>query len=230
MLVAIEGIDGAGKHTQTELLKQKAEAAGLRVGVLSFPRYGETVMARSVADYLNGKFGAIDALPPHFPALLYAGDRFESRDVIRRLLATSDVLLIDRYVASNLAHQAAKVPAEERDAFIAWLTQVEHGVYGLPHPDVTVYLDVPVAVAASLIAKKKPRTYTDAAADLHERDLDYLAACRDAYRLLARRDHGNPWITVDCVDAQEALRDPQAIHADVWDALHGLLRPQAASR
>jgi dTMP kinase len=230
MLVAIEGIDGAGKHTQTELLKHKAEAEGLHVGLLSFPRYGETVMARSVADYLNGKFGAMGALPPHFPALLYAGDRFESRDVIHRLLATSDVLLIDRYVASNLAHQVAKVRAEEQDAFIAWLTQIEHEVYGLPQPDVTVYLDVPVAVAAALIAKKKPRTYTDAAADLHERDLDYLATCRDVYQVLAHRNHGSPWITVACTDGEEVLRDPQAIHAEVWDALQGLLQPRAASR
>ena len=187
MLVAIEGIDGAGKHTQTQLLQQKAEAAGLSTGLLSFPRYGQTLMAHSVADYLNGKFGEIDAMPAHFPALLYAGDRFESRALVRQLLDEKEVLLIDRYVASNLAHQAAKLPLEARDAFIDWLTQVEHEVYGLPPADVTVYLDVPVAVASALIAKKKPRSYTDAAADLHEKNVTYLAACLDVYTTLAHR-------------------------------------------
>ena len=223
MLVAIEGIDGAGKHTQTQLLKQKAEAAGLSTGVLSFPRYGQTLMARSVADYLNGQFGEIDAMPPHFPALLYAGDRFESRTLVRQLLDEKDVLFIDRYVASNLAHQAAKVPPAERDAFIDWLTQVEHEVYGLPQADVTVYLDIPVAVASDLIARKKPRSYTDAAADLHEKNVAYLAACREVYTTLARRQHGSRWIAVACVDAGGGLRDPEAIHTAVWEALRTIV-------
>ena len=223
MLVAIEGIDGAGKHTQTQLLRQKAEAAGLSTGLLSFPRYGRTIMARSVADYLNGKFGEIDAMPAHFPALLYAGDRFESRDLVRELLAEKDVLFIDRYVASNLAHQAAKLPPDARDDFIGWLTQVEHEVYDLPHADITVYLDVPVAVASALIAKKKPRSYTDAAADLHEKNLGYLAACREVYTMLAARHHGGRWAAIACTDAAGTLRDPQTIHADVWEVLRALL-------
>lgn len=223
MLVAIEGIDGAGKHTQTELLKKKVEAAGFQVGVLSFPRYGKTLMARSVADYLNGKFGDLDAVPPQFPALLYAGDRFESRDVLLHLLEQKDVVFIDRYVASNLAHQAAKVPATGRDAFIDWLTEVEHGVYTLPYPDLTVYLDVPVAVASDLIARKKPRTYTDAAADLHEKNLGYLAACRDVYTTLAERAHGSPWTAISCVTADGRLRDPMDIHAEIWEAVRAVL-------
>ena len=223
MLVAIEGIDGAGKHTQTQLLNQRAEAAGLSTGVLSFPRYGQTLMARSVADYLNGRFGEIDAMPAHFPALLYAGDRFESKALLRQLLDEKEVVLIDRYVASNLAHQAAKVPPAERDAFIDWLTQVEHDVYGLPHADVTVYLDVPVAVASDLIARKKPRSYTAAAADLHEENVAYLAACREVYTTLARRQHGSRWVAVECVDAGGVLRAPEAIHAAVWEALRAAL-------
>ena len=223
MLVAIEGIDGAGKHTQTQLLKDKAEAVGLSVGLLSFPRYGQTLMAHSVADYLNGEFGEMDAMPAHFPALLYAGDRFESRAVLRQLRNEKDVLLIDRYVASNLAHQAAKLPPDVRDGFIDWLTQVEHDVYGLPRADVTVYLNVPVAVASALIAKKKPRSYTAAAADLHEKNVAYLAACRDVYTTLATRQHGSRWITIDCTDDAGAVRPPEAIHADVWEALRALL-------
>lgn len=227
MLVAIEGIDGAGKHTQTELLRKRAEAAGLRVAMLSFPRYGETFMARSVADYLNGKFGEMDAMPAQFPALLFAGDRFESRDVIRQMLEENDLLLVDRYTASNLAHQAAKLPPEARDDFIDWLTHVEHGLYALPRADASVYLDVPVDVAAALIARKKPRDYTDAAADLHEENLDYLAACRDVYAMLAERRHGGPWVAIRCIDEAGAVRAPRAIHADVWAGLQDRLPASA---
>ncbi len=223
MLVAIEGIDGAGKNTQTQLLRQKVEAAGLSAGMMSFPRYGKTLMARSVADYLNGQFGDIDAVPAQFPALLYAGDRFESRDLIAQMLVDNDLLLIDRYVASNLAHQAAKLPASERDAFIEWLTQVEHGVYALPRADITIYLDVPVAVASALIARKKPRSYTDAAADLHEANVAYLAACRDVYTVLADRQHGSRWVAIDCVNEKGDVRTPEAIHGDVWDVVRAAL-------
>jgi dTMP kinase len=219
MFLIIEGIDGAGKHTQTQLLQERLESTGRRVGVLSFPRYGETFMARAVADYLNGRFGDIQASPPHFPALLFAGDRFQSRDLILHHLDQDDVLLVDRYVPSNMAHQAAKVPPHERDDLIAWIADVEYEMYALPRPTATFYLDVPVATAAALIARKKPRSYTDAAADLHERDHAYLAACRDTYERVGRTPYGGEWIPITCADAAGRIRPPANIAADIWDAL-----------
>lgn len=219
MLIAIEGIDGAGKGTLTAGLMRLAAEAGVDATSLSFPRYDDTRFARLIGQYLNGAFGALDEVPPRFAALLYAGDRFESRGVIQHLLDDNDLLLIDRYVASNLAHQAAKLPADARDAFIDWLTQVEHEVYGLPRADLTLYLDVPVTVASALIARKKPRSYTDAAADLHEKNVAYLAACREVYTTLARRQHGGRWVAIDCLDAAGVLRDPQEIHAAAWEAV-----------
>src|SRR5438477_4414931 len=118
MLIAIEGIDGAGKGTQSHLLRARLAQAGLHVELLSFPRYGETFFARSIADYLNGRFGPLKAIDPHLPAMLYAGDRFESRALIQQLGGAADVVLFDRYVASNLAHQAARVALDARPAFI----------------------------------------------------------------------------------------------------------------
>src|SRR5262249_41050956 len=109
MLVAIEGIDAAGKHTQASLLRKRAEGGGYSTGVLSFPRYTETRYGRFVADYLNGRYGDLSSVMPHFAALLYAGDRLESRDTIRELAETHDLLIFDRYIASNLAYQAAKL-------------------------------------------------------------------------------------------------------------------------
>src|SRR5688500_14078278 len=105
MILAIEGLDAAGKNTQTQLLVRRARAAGLRVATLAFPRYGQTFFAASVADYLNGRFGDLSAVDPRFAAMLDAGDRFESRGLIERLTTEHDLLVIDRYTASNLAHQ-----------------------------------------------------------------------------------------------------------------------------
>src|SRR5712691_10595259 len=102
MLIAIEGIDGAGKRTQADLLKTQAEKVGFSVAILSFPRYGETLFAKSIADYLNGTFGNLAEVLPQFAALLYAGDRFESRSIITQGSRSHNILILDRYVASNL--------------------------------------------------------------------------------------------------------------------------------
>ena len=225
MLIAIEGIDGAGKRTQTDLLKTKAETLGYSVGMLSFPRYGLTLMARAIADYLNGLYGKLNDIPAQFPALLYAGDRFESRDLLRTLLREKDVVIVDRYVGSNLAYQAAKMPREERRAFIGWLTQVEYDMYGLPPADITVYLDVPVRVSSALVARKAPRNYTKVAADLHERDTSYLAACRDVYASLHADQHMSRWIAVNCVDDAGSLHSIAAIHGAVWEGLEAFVAP-----
>ncbi len=228
MLITIEGIDGAGKNTQTQQLKSRLEAEGRNVATLAFPRYGETFMARAVADYLNGRFGDMDASPPHFPALLFAGDRLESRGLLLDLLARHDVLLVDRYVASNMAHQAAKAPEAERAALIDWIAHLEYELYALPRPAATLYLDVTAEVSARLVARKKPRSYTDDVADLHERDLGYLAACRAVYHRLAEAQEGGPWLLVDCV-AEGAIRPPEDIHEEIWKKLLPLLKARGAS-
>ncbi len=223
MLIIIEGIDGAGKHTQTQLLKARLEADGRSVGTLAFPRYGKTRMALAAADYLNGKFGDISASPPQFPALLFAGDRLESKGLMDELLAANDVLLIDRYVPSNMAHQAAKAPAEERAALIEWIAGIEYDVYGLPLPDLTFYLDVPTKTSADLIARKAPRSYTDAKADLHEKDTDYLTTTRAAYDLVGATNYGGEWVRITCVDEHQHILPPQHIHDAMWQALQGRL-------
>src|SRR5436305_4094553 len=171
MLIAIEGIDAAGKNTQAGLLRTRAEACGLSAAVLSFPRYGETRYAQFVADYLNGAYGDLGAVGPHFAGLLYAGDRMESRAMVRSLAEMNDLLIFDRYVASNLAYQAAKLAPHRREEFIAWLAEIEYDIHGLPPADVTVLLDVPPATAAQLMTRKRQRSYTADVRDLHERDL-----------------------------------------------------------
>jgi dTMP kinase len=109
MLIAIEGIDGTGKRTQCDLLRWRLVRTGLRAEILSFPRYGQTSVSALIADYLNGRFGNLDSVDPHFIAVLYAVDRFETRDELRGLSKTVDVVLLDRYVGSNLAYQGARV-------------------------------------------------------------------------------------------------------------------------
>lgn len=229
MLLVIEGLDGAGKLTQSRLLAQKLERLGRRVGFLSFPRLGETAFSKAIIEYLNGRLGDLDAISPYFSSILFAGDRFESRETLQRLLESCEFVLCDRYVSSNLAYQSARVPPASRDEFVAWLSHIEYVVFGLPKPDVTVFLDVPVTTAAALVEKKGARDYTDAPADLHERDLSYLAECRKVYHGLAAKHPDSPWIAIDCVDDRGTIRPQAEITELIWEGLR-TGAPEFASR
>lgn len=222
MLLAIEGIDGAGKGTLTRALLARAAAAGVAAASLSFPRYGETRFARLIADYLNGRFGRLDEVSEHFTATLYAGDRLETLERLRTLLASHRLLVLDRYVASNAAYNAAKLPAAARPGFLDWLYELEHDTFGLPLADVTCLLRTPPALAARLVGRKAKRDYTTAKADLHEADPSYLERVAGLYDELARTARRSRWLVLDSTDAGGALRPPEVIADELWLRLQPL--------
>ncbi len=211
LLVVIEGIDGSGKGTQASRLRERLEQRGLRVGLLSFPRYSETFFGQRIGDFLNKKFGELHEVDPFLAALLYAGDRLESKAELNRLLASSDVLILDRYVPSNIAHQAGKRTGAERRQLADWIEKIEYEIHELPRPDLVVLLDTPADVSKDLISRKAQRDYTDAAADMQEADTDYLSRVRTAYRELAFERH---WAIVPVTESGE-LRAIEAITADI---------------
>ena len=205
LLVAIEGIDGSGKGTQAALLAERARGAGLEVASFSFPRYGANVFADAVARYLNGDWAGA---PPELPALLYAGDRLAAREELTAAVAGCDLVVLDRYVASNLAHQAANAEPDRRDALVEWIAAVEYGVHALPRPDLTILLELPVGRAREQVRRKEPRAYTDRAEDVLEAAADHLAEAAAIYARLAESDAG--WARVD------AARPPEEVAAEVW--------------
>lgn len=213
VLVAIEGIDGSGKGTQAARLHQSLLASGRRSQLLSFPRYRETEFGRKIGDFLNGRFGNLNQVSPFLVSLLFAGDRFESRGVLTQALSENEIVICDRYVASNVAHQAAKVEGNERDELIRWIHHVEHSVYELPRAHQTVFLDLPVAHATRLIALKAQRTYTDRAADLQEADAAYLQKVHGVYAQLAETEPN--WLRIECLDGGE-LKSVDQIANEVW--------------
>ena len=220
LLVAIEGIDGSGKGTQAARLLESLRANGTRCQLFSFPRYKDTQFGAKIGDFLNGRFGNLDQVNPFLVSLLFAGDRFESRQLLLDAIRENEVVLCDRYVASNIAHQAAKVVGNERTELIRWIQYIEHQLYGLPHPDCTLFLDVPVEQATQLIAMKAQRTYTDRAADLQEADSGYLQKVHDVYSLLAAE--GTGWTRIKCVEAGR-IKPVDEVAADVWRVLGTVL-------
>ena len=211
--VSIEGIDGSGKGTQAQQLCDRLTPSGVRARLLSFPRYEDTLFGRAIGDFLNGRFGRLSEVNPFLVSLLYAGDRFESRQVILDATDTADVVIFDRYVPSNIAHQGAKVEDQERDELTQWIHRIEYDIFQLPRPDVVVLLDLPVQQTWDLIAKKRPRGYTDKPADLQEVDRDYMSKVREVYLQLAASESG--WHKVDCVTG-EILRSIDEISDEIF--------------
>lgn len=197
ILIALEGIDGSGKGTQAALLHERLQQAGVRTKLLSFPRYRETSFGREIGRFLNGEFGSLDQVHPLLASLLFAGDRYESRDLIQSALSEHDIVICDRYVASNIAHQAAKRTGDERRQLIEWIERLEFDIYQLPQPQLTIWLDAPVATAQELIARKAKRSYTDQKADLQEADGRYLQQVYEIYQLLSANHRD--WQRIDCL-------------------------------
>lgn len=218
ILVAIEGIDGSGKGTQAALLRDRLAESGLRCDLLSFPRYRQTRFGSKIGDYLNGRFGSLDQVNPFLVTLLFSGDRFESRPVLTESLSTHDVVICDRYVASNIAHQAAKLDGAERQELIEWVEYIEFHLYALPRPALSLFLDVPVVQARDLVARKARRDYTDKTQDLQEADADYQRRVYEVYSQLSR---SSGWTSIPCV-AAGAVRPTAAIADDVAAALRTL--------
>jgi len=221
MLVAIEGIDGAGKGTLTRNLMALAARDGVDAASLSFPRYDETAFAKLIAQYLNGRFGDIDDVPVRFAALLYAGDRFESRPKLEALTAAHRLVILDRYVASNMAYNAAKLPSKLRQDLLDWLDETEFGIFGLPRPDLTCLVCTQPELADQLVARKDARSYTEATRDLHEADRGFMAEVADVYDMLAGQD--GRWLRVDPLDGDGNLRTPDDIAAEVWAGIQARL-------
>jgi dTMP kinase len=220
LLVALEGIDGSGKGTQAARLAETATAHGRSVASFSFPLYDENPFSRAVGDYLNGAFGGLDEVHPALAALLYAGDRFHAKPELVAALEANDLVILDRYVASSLAHQGAKLEGAERERLLAWVEEVEFGEFGLPRPDLVVLLDAPATLARELVARKGARSYTGLSHDIHESDTEHGDASREIYLALAARPD---WHVVSTADDAGALRDVDAIAADVWTVVEANL-------
>lgn len=192
--ITVEGIDGAGKRTLVDGLRQQWEADGVRVATIAFPRYGESIHADLTAEALRGGHGDVTD-SAYAMALLFALDRREAAPHVRELIAAHDVVVSDRYVASNAAYTAARVAAQSTSAAVAateWVRALEFDRFGLPVPDYQLFLGVPVELAAQ---RAVSRAQSDATRDRdrYERDAALQERVDEAYRGLAAANWVSPW-------------------------------------
>jgi dTMP kinase len=219
-LIAVEGIDGSGKRTQVGLLTNALRQRGYAVHQTGFPKY-ESWFGKMIGQFLDGQFGNLESVDPRFAALLYAGDRLEAKPELEAALHNGDVVIADRYVASNLAHQGARCAPEKREEFIAWVRHLEYEIYGLPKEHLVIYLRVSPMQSQKMVLQKAARGYTSATHDLLESNLLHLEGAAEVFDSLAKHA---PWTTIQCFDSlRDDMRTPDAISTEILAAVEPVL-------
>ena len=210
-LIVIEGTDGSGKSTQFRLLSERLEADEVSFQHIVFPRYKEESSAL-IRMYLGGTFGDKPSdVNAYAASSFYAVDRFASYKMDwGKWYEEGGLVLSDRYTTSNAVHQASKEPEEKQAEFLKWLYDFEYDKLGLPCPDLTIYLDVPTDFTEKLLRHREADTNTKA--DIHEKDMAYLATCRNTGRKAAAFYN---WTVINCVK-DGAMRSIEDIHNEIY--------------
>lgn len=192
-LIVIDGSDGVGKATQTKLLVKRLKKAGKRVETLDFPQYKADFFGKFIKEALSGKHGDFISMNPYLVSIAYAADRWESKTKLEKWLGEGAIVVLDRYVSSNQMHQGGKIRSTQaRTSFLKWLDTMEHEVFGLPRPNLIIFLHVPVALSVKLMRGRTRKK------DLAERDVKHLERAQaSAFKLIRRR--GN-WKKIECTD------------------------------
>lgn len=216
-LIVIEGVDGSGKQTQTQLLYDRLLKQGEKVMKISYPRYDKSSSAM-VKLYLEGAFGKDPgAISPYIASTFYAADRYASyKEDYEDFLNQGGLVLVDRYTTSNMVHQAGKIKdPEERKRFLDWLWDFEFNLYGLPIPDQVFFLNIPPEINQQLIKNRNNKITGKQEKDIHENSPEHL---HDSYHsaLALVAEYG--WTEINCIH-NNRLRSIESIHEEIWECI-----------
>lgn len=217
-LIVIDGIDGAGKATQTKLLIERLKKAGYKTATLDFPQYYNNFFGHLIGRFQNGEFGDAPTANPYMASVLYAADRWEAKEKIARWLEEGRIVILDRYVSSNQIHQGGKIlDIEAKKKFLDFLEEMEFKVFKLPKPDAIIFLNVPYEISKKLVVKKAERAYVgNDKRDKVEKSKSYQeGAYRQSLEMVKKY---NNWIEINCIK-DNAILPLEAISQKVWLAL-----------
>ena len=215
-LIVIEGGDGSGKSTQANLLLNYLERQNIPHSSLDFPQY-DSFYGEIVAKFLRGEFGELNSVSPYLAALTFALDRYSVKDEIIERLHRGEIIIANRYVTSNIAHQGSKFEDKsKRDAFISWLEELEYEVHGLPREDIVLLLQVPSEMTVKLTLMKDERIYLQGKSDIQEQDRNYQNATEMMYNILSQQY--KHWISILCFK-NGTMKSKEDIHQSIVHAL-----------
>ncbi len=225
MFIVLEGLDGAGKSTQFKLLRDMFAAKGVECEYLHFPRFDAPVYGDLIASFLRGDLGSLESVNPYLVAMLYAGDRADASKQINEWLAAGKIVIVDRYVYSNIGYQCAKVEnIEERNKLREWILDLEYNHFSIPRPNVSIFLDVPFKFTAERLCEERvgeDRSYLNGGSDIHESSLSLQESVRRVY--LESATHDSALHVVDCSNEVGAMASPEQIFKRVCEDIKDLL-------
>ncbi len=223
--IVIDGTDGSGKATQARLLVERLRKEKFKVQTIDFPCYYDNFFGEFIGKCLAGHYKGFLSIHPKIVSVLYAADRFESSDKIRKWLDAGNVVVADRYVSSNQIHQGGKIKdVGKRRDFMSWLDKMEHEIFKIPRPDKIIFLDVPVKISQKLLStdfSKSKKQYLAGKKDIAEKDTKHLENARKSALLLAKEQSN--WAKIDCVK-NRVLRTREDIHDEVYEKVKKVLR------
>lgn len=185
-LIVIDGADGSGKATQTEILAQRLKQAGFAVAIADFPQYN-TKSAGLIEEYLSGKYGPPEAVGPYRASIFYACDRYDASFKIKKWLADSKIVISNRYVTANMGHQGGKIANwSEQKIFFDWLYQLEYEIFNIPQPDLNIILHLPAEISQSLAKQRQKPDWRGKTNDIHQNNLDHLKKAEQTYLKIAQ--------------------------------------------
>lgn len=225
MFIVLEGLDGAGKSTQITKLRDMFRAKGVESEYLHFPRFDAPIYGELIARFLRGDLGSVESVNPYLVALLYAGDRADAAASIREWLSDGKVVIVDRYVYSNIGYQCAKIAdSAERNTLREWILHTEFEEFGIPKPDLSLFLDVPFAFTERKLTEVREgedREYLQGGKDIHEASLDLQRRVREVY--LESATHDDDLKVVDCSTEEGSMASPEMIFERIMERVAPLL-------
>ncbi|MFH2096173.1 MAG: dTMP kinase [Bacteroidota bacterium] len=219
--LVFEGLDGAGKSTQVNLLGEYLDRQKIPYRFMHFPRTDAPWFGELVARFLRGEFGSLETVDPYIVALLYAGDRHHAADIIRTWLKAGELVIVDRYVYSNIGFQCAKLKGnEEQDRLRNWIYSIEYEHFRIPKPQLTIFLDVPFSFTESKLTGEREgedRCYLEGKKDIHESDLNFQGRVREIYLQQAAKEEN--FEIIACSDDAKNMLPPDKIFSKILDCL-----------
>lgn len=220
-LIVIEGTDSSGKETQTKLLFEKLKAMREDTIKISFPNY-DSPACEPVKMYLAGEFGNdAQKINPYPVSTMFAIDRYASyKTDWGKFYNNGGVIVTDRYVTSNMVHQASKLEDQnEKEIYLTWLEDLEYDKMGIPRPDLVIFLNMPTEKAVELMAARKNKITGEDKKDIHEDNFEYL---KKSYNNACEISKRNSWVEIKCVDGDK-LKTIEEISAEIFNVAKKVL-------
>lgn len=225
-LIVIDGTDGSGKATQVKYLTDRLKKDGYKIKIVDFPEYYKNFFGAFVGHCLSEQYYNFINVHPKIASVLYAADRWQSKKDMEKWLKEGYVVVANRYVSANQIHQGGKISdTKKRNIFIKWLNQMEYEEFGIPKPDITVYLSLPIQIVMKLLndreSSQMKRKYLKKNKDVHEADEKFMENSIKSALWLAKTQPN--WSKINCSEKGEILSREQ-IHEMVYKEVKKVLK------